>query len=552
MPKTSWTRPASGRSSLGISPGWRSLSRRHFDSSAIRRTDREMELFEIPTGPGVTGRTANQANADGTDAAVSASATLPAARRISHATETRRLYATDWRAFVAWCRQHRQTSLPTAPETVAAYLASLVDQPEPLSAGTLSRRVAAIAERHRRAGHAVPTSGETVRALLRAARQTAPSPRRRAAPAQTTAFPRAGKAATAREAAQLAAVAARCPGDLAGLRDRALLLAGGSRDRRRDAARPRSRARPARRPASGAASGRSPARLADPTGDPARRQRCHLRDAGAGDLAGGVGHPLRAGVPQGRPLGQRRAPAPARRRPAPHLAAPGCRRPAETRQAVRRVMTVAGSPDTVRPDPAPVADPPIWPPDTDWLHHRLQVSGPAEAVALFTTAAQGAGIIPWVLDLARIEEDLFLLLAAATSPAAPAQPVPGRCPDVGAAARRGLDGAAGSGERPGRIQPGVPARPARAAAGAAGDPGAGAGPSGGARPGCGGTGAPTQALRHVAREPAPAARKPKVSGAGIEGLTFWSADWTPWRAFGELKQRWPALRFEIRPTYATT
>ena len=222
MPMTRWTRSASGRSSPRISPGWRSLSRRHFDGSAIRRTDRDMELFEIPTGPGVTGRTANQANADGTEAAVSAGATLPAARRTSHAAETRRLYATDWRAFVAWCRRHRQTSLPAAPETVVGYLASLVDQPEPLSAGTLSRRAAAIAERHRRAGHAVPTSGDAVRALLRAARQT--SPRKRAAPAVPSAFPRSGKAATAREAALLAAVAARCPGDLAGLRDRALLL----------------------------------------------------------------------------------------------------------------------------------------------------------------------------------------------------------------------------------------------------------------------------------------------------------------------------------------
>lgn len=38
---------------------------------------------------------------------------------------TRRLYAADWRAFVAWCRQEGQVVLPAAPALVAAYPASL-------------------------------------------------------------------------------------------------------------------------------------------------------------------------------------------------------------------------------------------------------------------------------------------------------------------------------------------------------------------------------------------------------------------------------------------
>ncbi len=43
----------------------------------------------------------------------------------------------------------------------------------------------------------------------------------------------------------------------------------------------------------------------------------------------------------------------------------------------------------------------------DWLFHHLTVSGPAEAVAAFAAAARGSGIIPWRLDFAAIEEDVF-------------------------------------------------------------------------------------------------------------------------------------------------
>ncbi|MGI4801325.1 MAG: hypothetical protein ACRYG8_46350 [Janthinobacterium lividum] len=54
--------------------------------------------------------------------------------------------------------------------------------------------------------------------------------------------------------------------------------------------------------------------------------------------------------------------------------------------------------------------------DTDWLHQRLQISGPVETVAAFTAAARGAGVIPWQLDLDRIEEDLFHRLVAPPPP----------------------------------------------------------------------------------------------------------------------------------------
>jgi hypothetical protein len=55
---------------------------------------------------------------------------------------------------------------------------------------------------------------------------------------------------------------------------------------------------------------------------------------------------------------------------------------------------------------AAAAEPPVW------RYHHLTVSGPAESVASFATAARGAGVIPWQLDVARIEEDVFNLAAA--------------------------------------------------------------------------------------------------------------------------------------------
>ncbi|MGI4801324.1 MAG: hypothetical protein ACRYG8_46345 [Janthinobacterium lividum] len=84
-----------------------------------------------------------------------------------------------------------------------------------LGSGALGRRAAAIADRHRRAGHASPAADPAVRAALRAARVA--SDRKKTASAR----PRVRVAVVP---AHLARAAARCPGDLAGLRDRALLL----------------------------------------------------------------------------------------------------------------------------------------------------------------------------------------------------------------------------------------------------------------------------------------------------------------------------------------
>ena len=118
--------------------------------------------------------------------------------------QTIRLYAGDWAAFVAWCRGSAAPALPAEPDIVAAYLASLSAT---LSPGALERRRAAIRDQHRREGYAAPTAAPAIKALLRAVRLAA-RPRRKPTP----------------PASDLTRMGQLCAGDLAGLRDRALLL----------------------------------------------------------------------------------------------------------------------------------------------------------------------------------------------------------------------------------------------------------------------------------------------------------------------------------------
>jgi hypothetical protein len=51
-------------------------------------------------------------------------------------------------------------------------------------------------------------------------------------------------------------------------------------------------------------------------------------------------------------------------------------------------------------------------PGDEWLFHHLIVAGPSEDIAQFQEAARGPGIIPWRLDYAAIEEDIFNLTAS--------------------------------------------------------------------------------------------------------------------------------------------
>ena len=61
----------------------------------------------------------------------------------------------------------------------------------------------------------------------------------------------------------------------------------------------------------------------------------------------------------------------------------------------------------------------------------------------------------------------------------------------------------------------------------------------------------TQALRHVATGHGPHQGTGTRAGGGRDKLrlSFWSADWTPWRAFGRIRADWPTLRFDVQPHY---
>lgn len=131
-------------------------------------------------------------------------------RSASKADNTRRAYLSDWRAWTTWCQRHGFDPLPAHPDTVSAYLA---DQADRLKVSTLARHVATISKAHAVAGVANPCRETAVRDTLAGLRRVHGTPPREAA---------------ALVAAPLVATLDAIPTDLAGLRDRALLLVGWS------------------------------------------------------------------------------------------------------------------------------------------------------------------------------------------------------------------------------------------------------------------------------------------------------------------------------------
>ncbi|MDQ6839282.1 MAG: integrase, partial [Actinomycetota bacterium] len=127
----------------------------------------------------------------------------------AEADSTRRNYATDWRAFIAWCASHGFESLPADPEIVALYL---TDFARDHKASTVVRRAVGIAKGHRRAGYHSPTDVESVRLVLAGIRRI-----KGMAPAQKSPLLTVDV---------LALVATCSSASLADVRDRALLLVG--------------------------------------------------------------------------------------------------------------------------------------------------------------------------------------------------------------------------------------------------------------------------------------------------------------------------------------
>ena len=184
---------------------------------------------------------------------------------------------------------------------------------------------------------------------------------------------------------------------------------------------------------------------------------------------------------------------------------------------------------------------PLRLPHPDWLHHHLTIAGPGDVLEKFRGAAAGAGTVPWQLDIDRMEEDLFHVLAGAGQLSLEgARVLSGQLRE--AVARRQALAVARVGRSlacPFDLQALVPVPDTILCLG----------PD---HPGAlawlwahWGT---TEALRHVG-EVDGAGRCTK--GAPALELRFWSADWTPWRALEKTRAAWPALRFDMRPDYGT-
>ena len=125
----------------------------------------------------------------------------------SKSAATRRAYRSDARDFIAWCEGQGAEPLPALPRTVARYVTHLAGLGRAVT--TIDRRVAAIAAMHRLAGHDTPTGSEAVRAVLSGIRNT---------------LGRRPKKKQALTVDLVAKVVRKIPGDLPGLRDRALIL----------------------------------------------------------------------------------------------------------------------------------------------------------------------------------------------------------------------------------------------------------------------------------------------------------------------------------------
>jgi site-specific recombinase XerD len=140
----------------------------------------------------------------------------------ARAANTLRGYRSDWREFTAWCGQQYLDPVPAAPATVTGYLSELARHGAKV--GTMSRRLSAIKFAHQLQNLPDPTRNARVIAVWEGIRRTHGAPPEQAVPLVPP---------------ELLDVLDACPitkvwktrgrpsePDLAGLRDRALLLVG--------------------------------------------------------------------------------------------------------------------------------------------------------------------------------------------------------------------------------------------------------------------------------------------------------------------------------------
>lgn len=127
----------------------------------------------------------------------------------ARAPATRKAYAGDLRRFKAWCRQESRGGLPASPEVVADYLAHLASTGR--SAATIRRALSAINSAHRVQGLPVPGNEGFVRDVSHGIARRLGTEPERAKPLSVH---------------DLRKMVGGLGDDLAGVRDRALLLLG--------------------------------------------------------------------------------------------------------------------------------------------------------------------------------------------------------------------------------------------------------------------------------------------------------------------------------------
>jgi integrase len=130
--------------------------------------------------------------------------------RAAKAPATLRAYRSDWNHFTRWCEQHTMGSLPASAETVALYLTALAATHRP---ATMTRRLTAITKAHQIAGHPSPATMQQP-----AVSETLKGIRRLLGTAQPTKAPFL--------TVDVRRMVEALPDNLAGRRDRALLLLG--------------------------------------------------------------------------------------------------------------------------------------------------------------------------------------------------------------------------------------------------------------------------------------------------------------------------------------
>lgn len=128
--------------------------------------------------------------------------------RASKADSTLRGYKSDWRHFCRWCEGHGLCPLPASPESVALYIAECARR---LKAGSIQRRLNAIAEAHKAVGLDSPTAAGIVKNTLKGIKRKLGTAAVQKSPALTD---------------DIRTMVSVADSGLIGLRDRALILLG--------------------------------------------------------------------------------------------------------------------------------------------------------------------------------------------------------------------------------------------------------------------------------------------------------------------------------------